>query len=106
MNDMKHTPGPWTIEGEGTLVTPVTGALIGTTRIGTGGYGEIELLDGTNEPEGNKYLIAAAPELLAALRALLVVADHPNNPMATGACSSIIADARNAIAKAKGGTSC
>lgn len=45
----------------------------------------------------------AAPELLAALRALLVVADHPNNPLATGACSSIIEQARAAIAKAKGG---
>jgi hypothetical protein len=62
-----HTPGKWTIEGEGMLATPVTGAIVGTTRIGTGGYGEIELVDGTNEPEGNKYLIAAAPEMLRAL---------------------------------------
>lgn len=44
---------------------------MGTTRIGTGGYGEIELVDGTNEPDGNKYLIAAAPEMLEALTNVL-----------------------------------
>ena len=49
-----------------------------------------------------KNLHTPAPELLATLRALLVVADHPNNPLAMGACSSIIADARQAIAKATG----
>jgi hypothetical protein len=41
-------------------------------------------------------------ELLSALQALLSVADHPDNPMRTGANASIIADARQAIAKATG----
>jgi len=49
-----------------------------------------------------KRITKAAPELLSALQALLIVADHPNNPMRTGANASIIADARQAIAKATG----
>jgi hypothetical protein len=40
-----------------------------TTRIETP-LGTIEIVDETNEPEGNKRLIAAAPELLAVLKAL------------------------------------
>ena len=67
----KHTPGPWTIEGTGILNDPRNGASVGTTRIGTGGYGEIELIDGTNEPDYNARLIAAAPELYDAARAVL-----------------------------------
>lgn len=108
---LAHTPGKWTIEGMGTLATPVTGALVGTTRIGTGGYGEIEIVDGTNEPEGNKYLIAAAPEMLRALEdaaAILEIA-HRYFPKSiknrdTFSLCNIQANSVNkAINKAKGG---
>jgi len=63
----QHTPGPWIIQGEGILLHPVTKAQLLTTRIETS-LGTFEILDETNEPDGNARLIAAAPELLSALQ--------------------------------------
>ena len=61
---LSYTPGPWTIEGNGMLAHPANGATVLTTRIGTDGWGEIELHDQTNEPDGNAQLIRSAPEML------------------------------------------
>jgi len=98
------TPGPWTIEGQGILQHPVSGGSIITTRIGTGGYGEIELVDGTNEPEGNKYLIAAAPEMLDTLLTIeaMIGADPAFDTLPCNVRAAY-QKARQAIAKVKGG---
>jgi hypothetical protein len=55
-----HTPGPWELRGS-RLVTDSNGVVI-AERIGSNGPGT---------PEANAALIAAAPELLAALEGLL-----------------------------------
>ena len=62
----KHTPGPWRHEGQGILIDPRNGATVATERIGTS-FGEIEVVDPTNEQDRNLRLLIAAPELLAAL---------------------------------------
>jgi hypothetical protein len=106
---LAHTPGKWTIEGEGILHN-AGGGLVGTTRIGTRGYGEIELVDSTNEPEGNKYLIAAAPEMLQALEdaAKILALAHRYFPKSIknrdtfGLCNIEANSVNKAIAKAKG----
>ena len=96
MSRTKHTPGPW-------VVGPVDDTVV--THLGADGtcY-EIAAIDGDyNDPdtwpimEANARLIAAAPELLDTLTALLEVHD------AMGAGQSHAATkARVAIAKATG----
>lgn len=97
MSASKHTPGPWSflrskapvdgeydfaISGEG---APVLAEVFG--RFSNGGY---------SPAEDNARLIAAAPELLDALRNLVAV--QPN----LMANSAELANARAAIAKADG----
>jgi len=101
---LTHTPGPWTLQGEGIVNDPTTGRPLLTTRIETaGGWGMIEILDGTNEPDGNACLIAAAPELMTALQDLLAVAQKSLDQSAThdglNNCDTL-ARARAAIIKA------
>ena len=86
-----HTPGPWRVNG-------IDGALEGWKVTDTGptqdhdGDGASEYL-ATVYDEGNGRLIAAAPELLEALKAVVRVADR----------ATVEFDlARAAIAKAEG----
>lgn len=81
----KHTPGPWSCP-KGLEVIAADGRVI--TFIDDGDYRE------PAEAEANACLIAAAPELLAALKVCL----HFCNPMQTRA----IAATQEAIAKAEG----
>ena len=64
MNKHKHTPGPWAVEhpyGEGGIyVSGTNTALIAKIY---------------HEQEANARLIAAAPDMLAALRSLLATAE-------------------------------
>ena len=64
MKETKHTPGPWKIQGNGTLLHPVSGRPLTTTRIETS-LGTFEVMDETNEPGWNAILIASAPTLLS-----------------------------------------
>lgn len=57
-----HTPGPWRIQGNGTLNHPVTNRALTTVRIETS-LGTFEVLDETNEPDANARIIAASPSL-------------------------------------------
>lgn len=62
---MKHTPGPWTATERGEFVNAPNGRDI--CHI----YGQRTL----GEDKANARLIAAAPDLLAALQALAIVAE-------------------------------
>ena len=59
---MSHTPGPWEIFRVPNRVGPL---------IQTMNRGPIALLDGRHNAEENARLIAAAPELLAALHEIM-----------------------------------
>jgi hypothetical protein len=87
----KHTPGPWRLNADNsTEVMTVTG--FNVARAHCNGIYHIKLA----QAEANACLIAAAPDLLAALQDL--VSDDGPNPGAY--FSQRIAAARAAIAKA------
>lgn len=101
---MKHTTGPWTIEvretdsledGEATILA--NDAIIASIA-GALGYTPSE--SRCYESEANAHLIAAAPDLLAALHA--IVAKFESDPDDLETMDAGIKIARAAIAKAEG----
>jgi len=95
MNNTLHTPAPWNLNGNGILLHPVTNAQLVTQRIETS-LGSFEVLDETNEPEANAYLIAAAPDLLQVVADYVLLCDLHDY---VGAVPDA---AREALRKAKG----
>lgn len=87
MNEVKHTPGPWHTAGE-------QGVQIRSKR---DQIAKVWTMRG-NEWKANARLLAAAPELLAALKGMLEVF---GDEFGIGD-SSVCDDARAAIAKATG----
>lgn len=88
-NNTKHTPGPWWVDDNGCVA-----AGHGDT------YETIAIMhdwQGDSEREANARLIAAAPELLEALRAVL---DEIDENECGQSLSVRIGKARAAIAKA------
>lgn len=101
----KHTPGPWEIgsinkrdknlwwaavftpKSTGKFHTPRAGEALGVDR---------------EECEGNARLIAAAPDLLEALRALAECVEGYRQTGCLGAWDKPLGEARAAIAKAEG----
>jgi len=104
MTDTQHTPGPWAIEPDA----------LGEYSIVTDNGGTIADIYGRNP--ANARLIAAAPDLLAALERLVtlmhIVGDEPFRNGVTDSTGSIdegvviasdwLHDARAAIAEATG----
>ena len=91
----KHTPGPWQIgKNFGSVVcdTPVPGISGSDDTEYYGGH-----LIAESVTEANARLIAAAPELLEALKELMVAADRVSAEPVTW-----LGKARAAIAKAEG----
>ncbi|MCK9525969.1 MAG: hypothetical protein M0R49_08580 [Limnochordia bacterium] len=87
---MNHTPGPWTTkEGK---VTSNYGSVASLNIAHAKGFAPTE-----EEKRANARLIAAAPEMLEALK---LIADTPCNHGAQDICPREIAQA--AIAKAEG----
>lgn len=90
MNEFKGTPGPWVDRGD-------TVIFAGKKRICVADCRDYTI--GVAEARANACLIASAPDLLAALEALLAECeayrgfDHE---------AGMLVDARKAIAKAKG----
>lgn len=123
MSAAKHTPGPWAVDaeeieqgaddiftvaiwapgpdGERPLIATVSAfslisEQVGSTEVVTTGAPAVDLLE---QAKANARLIAAAPELLEALRKLLAMADSHN----IGGASRT--QARAVIQKATGGQS-
>ena len=98
----QHTPGPWHVgigNGDGSIFPEV-----GRTRLEDGGttlYPIAQVNRGWNavEDDANARLIAAAPDLLAALRNV-IASYRANDP---DSMANAINDAEAAIAKATGG---
>jgi len=101
MTDGKHTPGPWRVEGNQERAFHIS-----TDNVMVGPYvvaGGIVACDIEHEP--NARLIAAAPEMLEALREMLATYCDHGRSVHGGAkfCRDTTHDrARAALAKATG----
>ena len=107
MNATQHTPGPWIIDGGSW--TPRTQHLIRAKAVYCDAWIPVAHC---YEPEAaaNVRLIAAAPDLLAALQRLASIADegavlrHETGKPTWSFIDEVKQSARAAIAKATGGT--
>lgn len=95
-----HTPGPWLLEkshDDGTFT-------IWTRQPHTGELAVVmtEDINGKWPVAANARLMAASPELLAALRRLLAATDNANTPTHGQDCRCVFHEALTAIAKATG----
>ena len=118
MSEAKHTPGPWQTGRKGNecriYADPDQHAIAKTYGIGLNGIGVCELTGPMNQADAR--LIAAAPELLEALKLWLDIHDKPAGFIGKFGKSlteaiaaqevkvnAAAAAARAAIAKAEGG---
>lgn len=112
MSDTKHTKGPWMWDGHGLRPinpSPDESRVHTILEVENFAYGfaihgrSREALDATMaEDAANRSLIAAAPELLEALRQI-THADHSIYDDTKTAVDDLVCIARAAIAKATGG---
>ena len=109
MSEIKHTPGPW-ITAKVAKVTPdktqVVWAVISPKRGATNPVSGLSPLFPASEQEANAYLIAAAPELLESLEAMVEADRMGNDPDVAAdtweqAGRAALDLARVALAKAK-----
>lgn len=100
MAEHKHTPAPWEAVLDGGDVVLVE-ALTADRKLVTREICHV-LDGGTPEDEANLKLIAAAPDLLAALQMLVEAAAHEADKSSSlsGYLGARLTDARTAIAKA------
>ena len=100
MKEAKHTPGPWFTHRDGFSSVYVE------ARVGGGMLQEVACCGPTNEgsdqQEANARLIAAAPELLDALRGLLALEEENLRGYDDIDVCAEVQFARAAIAKATG----
>jgi hypothetical protein len=101
-----HTPGPWEVWGEPGIETrdlsvgPVNGGIAVADIVTTNAHG-IATAESISTGHVNANLIAAAPEMLTALEAIVNCLSSIGH--AGEVWDSELAVARAAIAKAKGG---
>ena len=93
-----HTPGPWGVHLKSDMILVVGKRMDGSSELAA-------LPVGSKSDYANACVMAAAPELLAALEALLADVDYamPHLPLGTIGLRRI-RQAREAIAKAEGRT--
>lgn len=102
MDDTKHTPGPWVIDEryDGCVYSSDdTGSIVARC----GGRGFEFVAREADEIKANAALVAAAPDMLAALKT--VILDERNAEIIARHCvggESIVREMRAAIAKAEG----
>jgi hypothetical protein len=90
MNQSKHTPGPWNVDGDATVYGPRFSIANDKEQIGI--FEVADCKGYKQEREANARLIAAAPDLLLALERLV-------HPMAD---DEDVSFARDCIANARG----
>jgi hypothetical protein len=90
MNQSKHTPGPWNVDGDATVYGPRFSIANDKEQIGI--FEVADCKGYKQEREANARLIAAAPDLLLALERLV-------HPMAD---DEDLSYARDCIANARG----
>ena len=102
--ESKHTPGPWHVGGiADSIVYAADGFAVANANVYHNSHGP-------HETGANARLIAAAPDMLAALEAIEArisgIWDNPAlvafGPLSTNTDADCLAIARAAIAKAKG----
>lgn len=95
MSKMSHTPGPWVLHP--TALHPAVRS-VGTDETGPRRICTVGTMNGNPVDKENARLIAAAPDLLEALK---LIANAENSALDLAYCKGI---ARAAIAKATGGS--
>ena len=98
MNTTKHTPGPWNISTANRYAVNARGRGIATAH-GTDDLNYSEFFPPTEKAAGNARLIAAAPDLLEALDAIV---QRIYDGSSISPYSAEYRNALNAIAKAIG----
>lgn len=98
MNEFKGTPGPWSVKTRRSafdLTVTIEDGVCGPDGEQIRVYGLT--LSASKEAKANSHLVAASPELLAALRSALKTAEFERHPF-----RAWHQEARAAIAKATG----
>lgn len=94
----RNTPGPWYAKREGYSTVYVKARILGRLIQEVAACGPTDA--GQDQQDANARLIAAAPELLEALKAF--VADWSDDTGMSGPSYESVRFAREAIAKAEG----
>lgn len=96
----KHTPGPWCLSDESPMIIEDKHKVI----VGSAStYPHSGYFPSENEAKANARLIAAAPDLLEALKSIAEFWNRDHNEKALiGACWHAVETAEAAIAKAEG----
>lgn len=96
MKPATHTAGPWSVDYEGPAHLSIedrAGRVLA--------FCNLQSEDG-DEDEANARLIAAAPDLLAALREVEMLSEHPDASRGNSKVHFVLHRARAAIAKTEG----
>ena len=96
-----HTPGPWTVDYTDDNLRIQAGDLLIAEVNGSTEHIEVRGLD-EETTEANAWLIAAAPDLLAALERILARLEMLNLFIERGEDAKVVEQARAAIGKATG----
>ena len=96
-----HTPGPWTVDYADDNLRIHAGDLLIAEVNGSTEHIEVRGLD-EETTEANAWLIAAAPDLLAALERILARVETLNLFTERGEDANVVEQAVGAIGKAKG----
>ena len=96
-----HTPGPWTVDHTDDNLRLYDGDLLIAEVTGSTEHIEVRGLD-EETTQANAWLIAAAPDLLAALERILARLEMLNLFIERGEDAKVVEQARAAIGKATG----
>jgi hypothetical protein len=104
MNPLKHTPGPWNVDGDATVYGPRFSIANDKEQIGR--FEVADCKGYKQEREANARLIASAPDLLRALEQLLETAESLNDWLVSDGSINgeheLFKKVRAIISKAKG----